>query len=415
MGFRFRGDWYCKIGKYTYNSYIYIHMISNSKADKIYFTFPMDAFRRNLLLVASGFSSRSVIQIQPTGSIDGPCISRILETDRRLRFRYQIKWKNNLGLFLSNMRAIYRKKRTIFLSIALKVRLLVLTSHIDNIFYPLYIFIFILRCVWSLKFSLKDPDDALRWAKTSVVGVTGREGERSWEEAPFRPQGWIVSSGKHTALEKNDGRTFAGGGREKGRGHESAELFDEGPAGSSSTIGSDLFRDFLQTCHQWNDKWRLHPLLPAFDYLTSPFLPLCSFSPSDSLLSLSSSTPHSPLSLFLPLSCYSLASSMPLFRGSSSRMPRLPEKIDYRSSDKRGYTQSEFTRIYGVPAESVQCEGVHEFFNRDSRFRLTQRSRPSRKRYCLPSSSPTRHCVIANHNFVTVVTLRSFISIQLTY
>lgn len=64
---------------------------------------------------------------------------------------------------------------------------------------------------------------------------------------------------------------------------------NENPAGNSNTISSDLFRDFLQTCHQRNDKWRLRSLLPAFDYpfvlrpsrsFFPPFCSLCcAFSP----------------------------------------------------------------------------------------------------------------------------------------
>lgn len=100
---------------------------------------------------------------------------------------------------------------------------------------------------------------------------------------------------------------------------ESAELFDESPAGNSSTIGSDLFRDFLQTCHQRNDKWRL------------PFTRL-QLSPSSTLV-------HSLLFSFILLlspSRFFRLSSMLLFRG--SRMPRLCQRKSITGPQRRAYT-----------------------------------------------------------------------------
>lgn len=139
------------------------------------------------------------------------------------------------------------------------------------------------------------------------IGFEGELREMERSAAPF-------NLARANALERRvHGKKVAGKLLQRQRERERAELFDEGPAGNSSTIGSDLFRDFLQTCHQRNDKWRLRPLLPAFDYPVLPFSHLRSFS--------------------LPLS-FPLFASMPFFRGGSSRMPRLPEKIDYRSTER---------------------------------------------------------------------------------
>lgn len=120
---------------------------------------------------------------------------------------------------------------------------------------------------------------------------------------------------------------------------------DESPAGNSNTIGSDLFRDFLQTCHQRNDKWRLRPLLPAFDY---PFVRLDSFPLFSCYLSLSLCC-CLPFSLFLD------------YRQCRCFVVVRVECRTRKSITSLWRDQGEFTRTHG--SSNASHEGVHEFLN----------------------------------------------------
>lgn len=60
-----------------------------------------------------------------------------------------------------------------------------------------------------------------------------------------------------------------------------------------------------------------------------------------------------------------LLSSMPLFRGSTSRMPRLCPRKSITSLRRETSIRGEFTRIYdALGSSNASCSVVHEFLNK---------------------------------------------------